>query len=167
MTLVAILFLLFMIMGMPGLQIEFPHILGAEGSGIVREVGKNVFDIKHGDRVTINPGQSCMKCTACLSGEHSLCKRFTIKGEHHQGTIAEYFSIPATNVIKVPERFPLKEAAAAPLAYLTAWRMLSTKGNVKPTDIVFIHGCGGGVSLCALQIAKLFGATVGVLAIRK
>ncbi len=151
---------LFVIMGIPGIQIQMPHALGADGSGIVREVGKNVSNVEPGDKVTINPGQSCMKCSACLSGQQSLCKSFTIKGEHHQGTIAEYFSVPAINVMKVPQNFPLREAAAAPLAYLTAWRMLTTKGGIKPTDFVFIQGASGGVSTCALQIAKLHGATV-------
>ncbi len=142
------------------LNLEMPHIIGADGSGIVKEIGSEVTKVEIGDKVAINPGISCGKCEMCLSGNQVFCKQFSIKGEHEWGTFAEYFKVPELNVYKIPEDFPLDKAAAAPLTFLTAYRMLKTQGNVKTGDLVFIHGAGGGVSSASIQIAKYFGARV-------
>lgn len=150
----------FVTKGWPGLNLTLPHVLGSDGAGLVKEVGSLVTRVKVGDRVTFNPGLSCGKCHSCLSGEQNLCKEFSIMGEHQRGTYAEYFKVPEINVLKIPDGFPIEEAAAAPLTFLTAWRMLATRARVKQGDTVFIHGAGGGVSTAAIQIAKVFGATV-------
>ncbi|TFG18949.1 MAG: alcohol dehydrogenase [Promethearchaeota archaeon] len=153
---------IFVTAGWPGLKLEFPHILGSDGCGKILEIGSAVQDasVQIGDMITINPGTSCGTCPTCLAGEHNFCKQYSIKGEFFKGTFAEQFTIPAVNILKIPHGFPLNEAAAAPLSYLTAWRMLTTKARVKSGDYVFIQGGSGGVSICALQIAKYFGATV-------
>jgi NADPH2:quinone reductase len=152
---------IFVTAGWPGLKLKFPHILGSDGCGKILEIGSAVQDnsFKVGDMVTINPGTSCRECPTCLAGEHNFCSKFSIKGEFERGTYAEEFTIPAANVIKIPFAFPLDQAAAAPLSYLTAWRMLTTRARIKSGDIVFIQGGSGGVSICALQIVKFFGAT--------
>ncbi|MBN2155745.1 MAG: zinc-binding dehydrogenase [Candidatus Lokiarchaeota archaeon] len=152
---------IFVTAGWVGLKLEFPHVLGSDGCGEVVELGSEVknIPINVGDMVTINPGTSCGKCDICLSGNHNFCTKFSIKGEFERGTFAEQFTVPAANVLKIPEGFPLDEAAAAPLSFLTAWRMLTTKAQIKTGDFVFIQGGSGGVSLCALQIANFFGAT--------
>ncbi|MFW9819234.1 MAG: alcohol dehydrogenase catalytic domain-containing protein, partial [Candidatus Thorarchaeota archaeon] len=98
---------LFVIKGWPGLNLNMPHVIGADGSGIVKEVGSEVATIEIGDRVTINPGISCGKCEKCLSGKQVLCKQFGIKGEHKWGTFAEFFKMPEINVLKIPNAFPL------------------------------------------------------------
>ncbi|MCP4762875.1 MAG: zinc-binding dehydrogenase, partial [archaeon] len=151
---------IFVTKGWSGLNLKMPHILGSDGSGIIKEIGNNVSTIEAGDHITINPGISCGKCSLCLSGNQNFCKKFSIKGEHFSGTFAEYFIIPESNIFKLNPEFPFNKAAAAPLAYLTAWRMLVTKGKVKQGDFVFIQGGSGGVSICAIQIAKLLGAKV-------
>ncbi len=151
---------LFVLQGWPGLNLKLPHIMGSDGSGIVEAVGEKVQGIKIGDRVTINPGYSCNQCALCLAGKQNLCKSYSIKGEHRSGTYAEYFTIQKESVIQVPESISMKEAAAAPLVFLTAWRLLVTKGQIKPGDYVLIQGAGGGVATAAIQIAKLFNATV-------
>jgi NADPH:quinone reductase-like Zn-dependent oxidoreductase len=68
--------------------------------------------------------------------------------------------VPEINVLKIPDGFPLDKAAAAPLTFLTAWRMLKTQANIQPDEFVFVHGAGGGVASAAIQIAKLLGAIV-------
>lgn len=151
---------IFVINGWSGLNLKMPHVIGADGSGVVKDIGSEVTTVNVGDRVTINPGISCGKCDFCLSGRQVFCKNFSIKGEHEWGTFAEYFKIPEINVLKVPTAFLLDKAAAAPLTFLTAYRMLTTLGKVKQGDNVFIHGAGGGVSSAAIQIAKHFGAKV-------
>jgi len=151
---------LFVIRGWQGLTLSMPHVIGADGSGIIKEIGSEVTTISEGDRVTINPGISCGKCDMCLSGQQVLCNQFSILGENKWGSFAQYIKIPEINVIKIPENYPFDKAAAAPLTFLTAWRMLTTQAKIKYNDIVFIHGAGGGVSTAAIQIAKYFGAKV-------
>jgi NADPH:quinone reductase-like Zn-dependent oxidoreductase len=81
-------------------------------------------------------------------------------GEHRPGTAAEYIVVPARNVTKVSDHLSWPEAAALPLATLTAWRMLTTRARLVAGETVLIWGIGGGVSLAALQIAKHLGARV-------
>lgn len=151
---------IFVVAGWPGLSLELPHVLGSDGAGEVVEVGSAVTTIQPGDRVTVNPGVSCNKCISCLNGQQNFCTQFSILGEHRWGTFAERFSVPEVNVLNVPPGFPLDAAAAAPLVFLTAWRMLVTRARVQRGEIVFIHGAGGGVASAAIQIAKYLGATV-------
>src|SRR4030042_2628034 len=72
---------LFVVKGWPGLKLSMPHIIGADASGIVEEIGSEVSTLVKGDKVTINPGLSCNKCEMCLSGNQVLCKQFSILGE--------------------------------------------------------------------------------------
>lgn len=157
---------LWTIRGLPGLALDFPHILGGDGAGVVDSLGDDVTRLKPGDRVMLNPGISCYRCRYCLSGEHSLCETYRLLGEHLPGTLAEYIVVPEQNVALVPtppEPHPpisWPEAAGYSLVSLTAWRMLVTRARLRAGETVFIWGVGGGVSVTALQIAKLCGARV-------
>jgi len=151
---------IFIVKGWPGLNLNMPHIIGSDGSGIIKEIGSAVTTVKIGDRVTINPGLSCGKCYFCLSGKQNFCKRFSIMGEHQWGTYSQYFKVPEENSLILPENFSLQQAAAAPLTFLTAFRLLTTQANLQREEIVLIHGAGGGVSTAAIQIAKYLGANV-------
>lgn len=154
---------LFVIQGLPGLPQSLPHILGSDGAGIVESVGPGVTTVRPGDRVVINPGISDYTCEFCRAGEHSLCVRYGILGEHFPGMLAELVTVPMHNVLPLPAVTPpvtWPEAAAFSLVTLTAWRMLATRARVKPGEWVLVWGIGGGVSLTALRIAKLFGARV-------
>ncbi len=153
---------LFVVKGMPGVTIVPPWILGADGTGVVESVGAAVSTVGKGDRVVINPGISCHVCEYCKAGEHSLCVKFALLGEHRPGTFAEYIVLPAWNVRKIPAGISNEGAAAFSLATLTAWRMLVTRARVQAGEQVLIQGIGGGVALAALQIAKLRGARVWV-----
>ncbi|HVE77705.1 MAG TPA: zinc-binding dehydrogenase [Gemmatimonadaceae bacterium] len=153
---------LFVVAGLPGVVITPPWVMGADGTGIVDQVGADVRHVAPGDRVVINPGLSCRRCEFCLAGEHSLCVRYRLLGEHAPGTLAEYLVLPAVNVRRLTTDVPVPEAAAFSLATLTAWRMLVTRARVRPGESVLIWGIGGGVAVAALQIAKWIGATVWV-----
>jgi NADPH:quinone reductase-like Zn-dependent oxidoreductase len=151
---------LFVIHGLPGIH-RFPHILGADGAGVVDSVGSGVTAVKPGDRVMINPGVWDDTCDYCRAGEHSLCLNYQLLGEHLPGTFAEQVVLPERNLALVPTIDPpllWAETAAFSLVTLTAWRMLVTRAALQPGETVLIWGIGGGVSLAALAIAKLRGA---------
>ena len=154
---------LFVAEGLPGGADRFPHIVGADGAGVVESVGSGVTAVRPGDRVLLNPGISDYSCEFCLAGEHSLCLTYQLLGEQLPGTMAELVTLPAHNVARVPAVSPeltWAEAAAFSLVTLTAWRMVVTRAQVKAGETVLIWGIGGGVSLAALRIAKLVGARV-------
>ncbi|HEX9630915.1 MAG TPA: zinc-binding dehydrogenase [Gemmatimonadales bacterium] len=155
---------LWTIRGLPGLTLEFPHILGGDGAGTVDAVGPDVTRLRPGDAVLFNPGISCYRCEPCLAGEHSLCVEYRLLGEHLPGTLAEYVVVPEPNVFPIPvppaphASLSFPEAAAFSLVALTAWRMLVTRARIRPGETVLIWGVGGGVAGAALRIAKLAGA---------
>jgi NADPH:quinone reductase-like Zn-dependent oxidoreductase len=152
---------LFVADGLPGTAERFPHIVGADGAGVVESVGPGVTTVRAGDRVMINPGISDYTCEFCRAGEHSLCVSYRLLGEHLPGTFAELVTVPAHNVAQIPRlqhELSWAEAAAFSLVTLTAWRMLITRARVKAGETVLVWGIGGGVSLTALRIAKLLGA---------
>ncbi|MDQ8164595.1 MAG: zinc-binding dehydrogenase [Gemmatimonadota bacterium] len=153
---------LFVVAGLPGVTITAPWILGSDAVGVIDAVGSGVTQVGVGDRVVINPGIGCGSCEYCAMGEHPLCVKFAVLGEHRPGTFAEQVVVPATHVARIPEAIPDDVAAAFPLATLTAWRMLITRAEVRADDLVLIQGIGSPVALAALQIAKSRGATVWV-----
>ena len=144
--------------GIPG--VPLPHIPGADGSGVVVSLGAGVTGLAPGDRVLVQPGLFCGVCEFCRSGEQSLCFKYRIVGEHAPGTFAEKAVLPARNLFPIPEGLSFEQAAAFPLSYQTAWRIIVTRGAVRPGDMVLIHGIGGGVGWAALEIALLSGARV-------
>jgi NADPH:quinone reductase-like Zn-dependent oxidoreductase len=151
---------LFVLAGMPNLPLNLPQVCGADGAGLIDALGDGVRGWEIGERVLINPGLCCGACEFCRRGEQSLCVDFKLLGEHANGTFAQYICIPARMLGRVPEGWDWAQAAAFPLAALTAWRMLMGRAKVRLGETVLIHGIGGGVSLMALQIAKAAGATV-------
>lgn len=144
--------------GIPG--VPLPQIPGGDGAGIVEAIGKGVSGLTPGDRVLVQPGLYCNICEFCRSGEQSLCVKYQIVGEHGPGTFAEKSVLPARNLFPIPGGLSFEQAAAFPLSYLTAWRIIVTRGAVRPGDTVLIHGIGGGVGWAALEIALLCGARV-------
>lgn len=141
-------------------QLPMPHIIGSDAAGVVRRVGEQVRGVEVGQEVIVNPALSCGRCEFCRRGEQSLCSSFAIVGASRSGTFAERVAVPARNVVPKPAFLSFEEAAALPIAYVTAWRMLMTRAGLLPGEWVLIHGIGGGVALAGLQIAKLAGATV-------
>ena len=146
--------------GLPTLKLEFPHVGSSDFSGIVEEVGLKVTKFNKGDRVLVNAGISCRDCEMCNKGEHSLCNKFHLLGEHVWGGAAEFAVVPETNLMKFPTNIPFEEAAAIPLTLLTVYRMLVSKAKVKTGDTVLVIGAGGGIGTAAVQVAKANGAKV-------
>jgi zinc-binding alcohol dehydrogenase/oxidoreductase len=129
--------------GLP--SVPKPRILGADGAGVVAGLGEGVDGLREGDRVVINPG---------------LDDGARIVGEHMDGTHAELIAVPAENVHPLAEGLSFEEAAAFPLVFETAYRMLVTKAGLGEGEWVLVWGIGGGVATAAFQIAKALGAHV-------
>ena len=125
-----------------------------------RRSDRPVAGAKPGDRVLLNPGISCGRCAACRAGDQPLCRKYRILGEHIEGTAAEYVVVPEANLAVIGDSWSWAEAAAFPLATLTAWRMLTTRARLRAGETILIWGIGGGVGLAAVQIARLLGARV-------
>jgi NADPH:quinone reductase-like Zn-dependent oxidoreductase len=122
-----------------------PRILGADGAGVVEALGEGVNGLREGDPVVINPGL-----------EHG--ETIIVLGEHTDGTHAELIAVPAANVYPVPDGMSFEEAAAFPLVFETAYRMLVTKAALREGEWVLLWGIGGGLATAALAIAKALGA---------
>lgn len=154
---------LFVRNGWPGIKLELPHIPGADGAGVIAELGKDAEGFAIGDRVVINANLGCGECQACITGQDNRCETWHLLGETVRGTYCEYVCLPTRQLLKVPNDFDLHQATAASLVYLTAWHSMVTRGEVKAGETVAIVGAGGGVNSASIQIAKYLGATVVVI----
>ncbi|WP_242916551.1 zinc-binding dehydrogenase [Pontibacter liquoris] len=135
---------------------EYPAILGSDGAGIVTEVGAGVAPDWVSKEVVLDPSTDW----GDNPGVHS--KEYKVLGMPQEGTFAEYVKVPATNLHEKPAHLSFEQAAALPLAGVTAWRTLFTKCALQPGEKVLITGIGGGVALAALQFAVALGAQVWV-----
>ena len=146
--------------GLPGLELDLPHVPGSDGAGVVRATGPAVDRFAEGDRVALSAGVSCGRCEFCRAGDPTRCVDYHIIGEHVPGVHAEYATVPAANLVPVPEDVDWVTAAAAPLVFQTAWRMLMTRAELRPGESVLVLGASGGVGHAAVQIADYAGAEV-------
>lgn len=130
--------------GLP--SVPKPRILGADGAGVVEALGTGVDGFEIGQPVVINPGVE--------QADGSI----HVVGEHGDGTNAELIAVPATNVYPIPDGLSFEEAAAFPLVFETAYRMLVTRAALREGEWVLLWGIGGGVSTAGLAIARALGA---------
>lgn len=143
-----------------GIETTMPHIGGSDIAGVVEALGPDVQGVDIGTRVVVNPSLWCGRCSYCARGEHPLCDRFQILGEHTNGGFAEFVAAPAANVYPIPETISFEHAAALPISYQTAWRALISRAALQPGEDVLMIGASGGTAMAAVQIAKLAGARV-------
>lgn len=147
-------------LGVTGVRIAMPHILGADGAGIIVDVSQGVEHVKVGDRVCLYPPTGCGQCEFCVTDRDFMCFRLRVLGERLEGTYAQYVKLPAQNCFPIPAGYSFEEAAAFPLVFITLWRMLITNARLEPGETILILGVGGGVASAALQLAKKIGARV-------
>jgi NADPH:quinone reductase-like Zn-dependent oxidoreductase len=149
---------LWVLAGWPGLKLKLPHVMGADGAGVVAAVGSHVSNVQVGDRVAVNPTLWNPDDPFARRGQDNMTDAFSIIGEHVAGFFAEYTAVPARNLLKMPDHASFEEAAAASLVFVTAWHSLIERGRLQAGETVLIVGAGGGVNTAAIQIAKLAGA---------
>lgn len=134
--------------GMPGLPIDLPRISGGDVAGEVAALGEGVQSVEVGQRLLIDPAVRMPDGTLGALGESTT------------GGLSEYMTVSADNAIPLPDDVPYEQAAALPIAYGTAWRMLRTRGRVRDGESVLVLGASGGVGTGAVQIAKMMGCVV-------
>jgi NADPH:quinone reductase-like Zn-dependent oxidoreductase len=145
--------------GLERVTFSMPHISGSDVAGEV--VASTAPDVAAGRRVMLQPGVSCGRCAACLSGKDNECPRYEVLGYlNHAGGYAELVKVPVQNLVPLPDDIDFVQAAAFPLTFLTAWHMLITRAQLKRGEDVLVLAAGSGVGQAAIQLAFLFGARV-------
>lgn len=138
-----------------------PHVMGAEGAGVVSEVGPHAeTDLVAGDEVMVFSGLSCRRCRYCRRGQTSRCPKYAILGEDVWGVQRERVALRPDSLLRVPNGMTLDQAAAVPTTYTTAWTMLVSAGQLRVGERVLVVGASGGVSVAAIQIAEQAGAEI-------
>ena len=135
-----------------------PRVIAADGAGVVQSSGDPSW--RPGDEVVIFPTLCCWECDWCKAGQNIKCAQFGVLGEHSDGAACELIHIDARNVFRKPAGLSWTEAAAFPLTFLTAWRMLTTRAQLRADETVLVVGAGAGVAVAAIRIAKHLGARV-------
>ena len=134
----------FTVRGMPGIKVPLPVIIGLDMAGEIAELGAGVTGWKAGDRVLVNP----------------VNKRKGLMGEMLDGGMAEYCLVAADQLVRMPDAVSYEDAAALPVAYGTAHRMLITHKTVEAGERVLVLGASGGVGTGCVLLAKMLGAEV-------
>jgi alcohol dehydrogenase len=131
--------------GMPGIKVPLPLIVGIDVAGEVVALGEGIDGVSIGDRVLVDPIDRV---------------KGGLTGETYDGGLAELARIPAHQLIRLDDAMPFADAAALPVAYGTAYRMMVTRGRIAAGERVLILGASGGVGTCCVQLAKQAGAFV-------
>jgi D-arabinose 1-dehydrogenase-like Zn-dependent alcohol dehydrogenase len=140
---------------------KVPIILGHEIAGVVEAVGADVTSVSVGDRVTSTLYLTCGKCHYCQTGRETICADFKgYVGIHTPGAYAEYTTIPAANLVRLPESISFPEGSVIANAIGTPYHALTKRARLQPGERIIITGAGGGVGVHAVQLARMMGAFV-------
>src|SRR5262245_59634280 len=146
--------------GIPGVKYPLPLIPGCDAAGVVDAVGPGVTTLHAGDAVIVAPGVGCGTCARCTAGKDHLCRFYGIFGENRDGGCADFLVAPARNLLHKPAALSFPEAASVALTFLTAWHMVVERALLRPHETILVHAAGSGVSVAAIQIARLVGARI-------
>jgi NADPH:quinone reductase-like Zn-dependent oxidoreductase len=146
--------------GLPNVKIPLPHISGCDIAGVVELAPAGEAEFQSGSEVIVSPGMSCGRCDRCLTGRDNQCTQYAIIGYQVDGGLAELVRVPRTNLVRKPEGLGFVEAASFPLVFLTAYHMLVSRARIEAGETVLVLGAGSGVGSAAIQVAKMYGASV-------
>ncbi|MBW1800107.1 MAG: zinc-binding dehydrogenase, partial [Deltaproteobacteria bacterium] len=143
--------------GLPSLKL--PHIPGHEVVGEVAETGRDVENVRAGDRVVIYMYTVCGDCYACLGGRENLCVNIVRLGLERHGGHAEYVAVPERQLLPLPDNVSYEEGAAIPDAVCTMLHAIRDQARVQLNDYVVLMGVGG-LGMQGVQVARLNGGRV-------
>lgn len=154
---------LWVVRGVPGLELEYPRVGGCDGCGVIEQVGPGVDAAWMGRKVIMNGAIPRPSVPRPDDGPGStLAPEYEVLGEHRNGTNRERFVAPVSALQCVPEHVDAGEAAAFGLTFLTAYSMVVSKAQIRAGQWVLVTGIGGGVALAAMAIARHLGCRVVV-----
>jgi NADPH:quinone reductase-like Zn-dependent oxidoreductase len=136
------------------LGVTFPHAPGSDVVGVVEEMNGSTEGVGVGDVVVINPAVPCEECSHNCT-RRSECRFVRIFGVYCQGGYSQFLRVPLAQLHRKPEVLSHEEAAAFPLDYLTAWRMLFTRGRLARGETVLIWGASGSLGSAAVRLAHV------------
>ena len=145
--------------GMPGFAVDFPRVLGCDGTGEIVEVGEGVTAFGPGQKVVLEPGYTNAGPEWDRDDADHLAPDYSIRGEHSDGYDAEFVVLDERYVFPLPDGMDPVQAAAVPLVFLTAWGMIE-RAELAAGETVLVLGAASGVGSAAIQIANHLGARV-------
>lgn len=134
-------------------EADLPFVGGSDAAGVVAAVGDGVESVAVGDRAILSPVLTCGECRFCRDGPENRCESFGI----YDGGLAELATVDASRLVALPDDVDFVDAAALPIAYMTAYHMFRRVG-IEPGDLAFVPGASGSVGVAAVQLADLLGA---------
>ncbi len=145
--------------GIPGFRL--PHVGGADAAGEIADLGADVRAWQVGQRVVVYPLMWCGACEFCLRGAgENYCRNWRMIGMHAWGGHADYVTVPARNLVALPDEVGYEAAATLPVSYITAYHGLVRQVQVQAGDTVLVMAAGSGIGAAAIQIARHLGARV-------
>jgi alcohol dehydrogenase len=147
--------------GMAFAKRKLPLVVGAEASGEVVAVGREVTGLKVGDRVVAYGALTCGVCKACREGRDNLCENpGGVMGFHIDGFARDLVNMPARLLVPVPAGVSFRDAACAPVAFATVQHMLFDNAKLQAGESILVQAGGSGIGTAAIKMAKAIGATV-------
>lgn len=142
-------------------EVKLPHVPGHELAGVVRGVGKEVYNWQVGDRVTVPFACGCGTCRYCRQGHLHICDNHFQPGFTAWGSFAQYVAVAHAdaNLVRLPDSVDFVTAASLGCRFATAYRAVVQQGRIRDGEWVAVHGCGG-VGLSATMIARAFGGRI-------
>ncbi|MCM3489802.1 zinc-binding alcohol dehydrogenase family protein [Alkalihalophilus marmarensis] len=134
----------------------YPRIIGHEVTGEVVKAGESVSRLKEGDKVVLEPIDTCGECYACRNGRANVCEKLEVYGVHRDGGMQEYMVVNEAHLHKVDASIPFEDSVL--VEPFTIGAQANWRGNVQKGDTVLIQGAGP-IGICCLKVAKLLGAT--------
>ena len=144
-----------------GLNLELPHVMGHEFSGVIEEVGSAVTRFKVGDRVIVPHAHGDGVCDYCRSGFSNVCENVSFAGTNYWGGYGRFVAVPGAdrNLVALPDQVSFEAAASLGCRFMTAWHGIVDQVAVRPGEWVVVNG-SGGLGLSAIHIAAAVGASV-------
>jgi D-arabinose 1-dehydrogenase-like Zn-dependent alcohol dehydrogenase len=144
-----------------GLAAQPGAILGHEFAGVVEEVGKDVHNFKHGERVVVPFSQGDGTCEYCRNGQSNVCLNAMLPGFSYPGGFGRLVAVPAAdaNLVNLPASIDFIEAASMGCRFMTSFHGIVDRAKVQPGEWVAVYGCGG-IGLAAINVAAACGANV-------